>query len=193
MSSDRTFGGDFSKSMDQLCYQLSYSNVKISPFTNYANVHDFINEFELATAGLNDSQRLTLLAKGFPPGRYRSWYENDLKPIVGQKSSWTVVRSKLLERFSVVKDQDRHFKRLRELSFNPEKDQTLTEFIDEVIYSFNKIHGEEGKIDHLIRHVKASLPSEVITALSVYSDFQPPRNSLRKPSVSTMPTSPRLN
>ena len=169
--------GDFSKSMDQLCYQLSYANVKIVPFTACANVFEFINEFELATAGLSEAQRLTLLAKGFPPGRFRSWFENDLQPIIEGQGSWKDAKVKLKERFAGPTDQDRHFKRLRELSYDPNAGQSLTEFVDEVIYSYRKAHDGHENDALLIKHVKACLPSEVITSLSVYSDYREAKTS----------------
>lgn len=158
--------------MDQLCYQLSYANVKITPFTSCANVFDFMNEFELATAGLSDEQRLTLLAKGFPHGRYRSWFENELQPLVDGKGSWKQAKEKLRIRSSGPTDQDRHFKRLRELNFDPKKDKTLTEFVDDLIYIYRKAHDGHGNDELLVKHIKASLPPEVVTSLCVYPDYR---------------------
>jgi hypothetical protein len=174
--SNMNISQEFSKSMDQLCYQLSYANVNITPFKDAASVYDFIAVFELATAGLSDEQKVPLLAKGFPPGRYRHWFENNLHPLIKEKKSWQEAKAKLIERFTEPKDRDRHFKKLKKLEFDPEGRQTLTEFVDEVTYAYKKaisplMADREGDT-LLIQHVKASLPPSVVTSLSVYSDYR---------------------
>lgn len=168
---------EFSKSMDQLCYQLSYANVNITPLKDAANIYDFIAGFELATAGLSEEQRVPLLAKGFPPGRYRHWYENNLQPLINSKGSWQEAKAKLIERFTEPKDRDRHFMKLKKLQYDPDGKESLTEFVDEVTYAYEKAIGSRsvgGREDDtlLIQHVKASLPQSVVTTLSVYSDYR---------------------
>jgi hypothetical protein len=168
---------EFSRSMSQLGYQLSYANVNVIPFKDTAGVYDFISSFELATAGLNDDQKVPLLAKGFPCGRYRPWFENNLQPLIDKKRSWAEAKARLIERFAEPKDKDQHFKRLKKLEFNPEGGMNLSEFIDEVTHAYKKAIGARminGQEDDtlLIQHIKASLPSSVIAALSFYSDYR---------------------
>ena len=173
-SSQINMSQEFSKSMDQLCYQLSFANINITPFKDTSNVYEFIAGFELATAGLNDDQKVPLLAKAFPPGRYRYWFENTLQPLIKEKRSWHEAKSKIIERFTEPKDKDHHFKKLKKLEFDPDGHQSLTEFVDELTYAYKKAIGSQTTHDDtlLIQHIKASLPSRVITTLSIYSDYR---------------------
>lgn len=164
---------EFSKSMDQLCYQLSFANVTIVPLKDCGNVSEFIANFELATAGLSEEQKVPLLAKGFPAGKYRYWYENNLQPLIKERRSWQEAKRIIIERFTEPKDQDRHFKKLREMSFNPDGGQSLIEFVDELTHAYKKACLDQGNNDALlIKHIKASLPTPVVTALSVYSNYR---------------------
>lgn len=162
---------DVSRSVDQLCTQLSLSNVNVPKF-NGSEIFDFIAEYELATTTLTDEQKLILLAKAFPTSRYKSWFEDELKPLIERKSSWANVKKKLIERFSDTEDNDRHLIRLRELKFNPETGQRLLDFVEDLIYSHKKAYPEVSDPKYAIRFVKASIPSSLKSALGVLPDFK---------------------
>lgn len=174
---------DLSQSVGQFCSQFSLSNVKINPFSSYDEVGDFITEFELATTELSDNQKLKILAKAFPPGRHRSWFENELKPIVvSPVGTWRQAREKLLSRFSDAEDRDKHFERIKDLKFDPEDGKSLLEFIDDLTFSYKKAFPFDQDTSSLVRFIKVSIPSKLKPALNVYQEYRDANNvdTLRK-------------
>lgn len=161
---------DISRSVDQLCAQLSISNISnISNMTvprldTSKDVFEFISEFEMATAMLPDTQRAKLLVKSFPPGRLGSWFESELKPLVETKS-WSAIKTKIIERYSDTEDCDRHLRRLETLKFNPDGKSKLFDYVEDLLYSFSKsfpLEKEETKI----RYAKSKLPLVILPVLS---------------------------
>jgi hypothetical protein len=169
---DLSMLSDISRSVDQLCAQMSMSSLKISPMNTFSDVTDFITEFELVTTGLTEDQKIPLLAKAFPPGRYRSWYETDLKPILKSGCSWRTAKRTILDRFSDTELQDHHIAKLKDLKFDPDGRQSLLEFVDDMAYSYQKALPDSRDPETLVRLVKASLPNQVRANLNIYQDFR---------------------
>lgn len=167
---DFSFGAqDITKSVDQLCAQISMSNITVPSIDNYENIFEFIAEFERATAMLLDSQKGRLLVKAFPSGRYSSWYTSVLKPIIAT-TSWEALKTKIIERYSDVEDTDRHLKRLDTLKFDPNGNVKLFDYIEELLFSLSKallIDDEATKI----RYIKSRLPSAILPTLSSISYY----------------------
>jgi hypothetical protein len=169
---DLTMLSDVSRSVDQLCAQMSISNLKITPMNTFSDVNDFMIEFELVTTGLTEDQKIILLAKAFPPGRYRSWYETDLKPILKSGCSWRIAKRTILDRFSDIEQKDRHIAKLKNLKFDPDASQSLLEFVDDMAYSYHKALPDDKDPETLVRLVKASIPKQVRANLDVYQEFR---------------------
>lgn len=163
---------DVSRSVDQLCTQMSLANVKVTPFASFSDVYDFIAEFELNTTGVSDDQRIVLLAKAFPPGRHRSWFEVEIKPIIKRKGSWAEAKKLLIARFGDSEDRDKYFAKLKELKFDESSGQSLMDFIDDLSFIFNKSFPGQPDDTSLIRYLKASLPKNVRSSLNLYSEFR---------------------
>lgn len=169
---DATIFQDVSRSVDQLCNQMSLVNVKIPRYNSCSDVFEFIAEFETATIGLGDEQRHVLLNKAFPPGCHRPWYETELKPLIEKKSPWQNLKNQIINRFSATEDRDRHIARIRELKFDPDGRQNLLDFVEELLYSYKKAFPSETSPDSCIRYVKAAMPQSVRSTLSVNPDFR---------------------
>lgn len=163
---------DVSRSVEQLCTQMSMSNVTIPVFSHYKEAYDFIGDFELATTGISEEQKLILLAKAFPPGRHRSWFEIEIKPVIDRQGKWSEARIKILDRFTFTDDKDKHFAKLKELKFEESGEQSLLEFIDDMSYSYKKAFPAQLIEDDLVRYIKASLPGNIKSALNIYADFR---------------------
>lgn len=163
---------DISRSVDQLCTQMLMANIKITPFANYVDVYDFIAEFELNTTGVSDEQRLILIAKAFPPGKHRSWFEVKIKPVIQRHGSWGEAKKLLISRFGDSEDRDKYFARLKELKFDENNGQSLMEFIDDLSFAFKKSFPGQQDDSSLIRYLKASLSKNVKSALNLYSEFR---------------------
>lgn len=160
---------DITKSMDQLCAQISMSNITVPRIDAYDNVFEFIAEFERATATLPDSQKGRLLVKAFPTGRYTSWYIDNLKSIIAT-SSWDSLKTKIIQRYSDEEDKDRHLKRLDTLKFDPNGSVKLSDFVEELLFSFSKALTKEDQ-ETKIRFVKARLPPAILPTLSSLSHY----------------------
>lgn len=163
---------DVTRSVDQLCTQMSLTSIKVIPFANYSDVYDFIAEFELNTTGISDDQRVVLLAKAFPPGKYRSWFEVEIKPIIKGQGTWGEAKKRLISRFGDSEDRDKYFARLKELKFDDTSGQSLMEFIDDLSFAFNKSFPRQPDDTSLIRYLKASLPKNVKSSLDLYGEFR---------------------
>lgn len=170
--------GDVTKSISQLCNQVSLINIKVPKFAACSDVFEFINLFETATVTFGDEQKRLLLNKAFPPGKHRSWFESDLEPILMAETDWSEVKKVLIARFSDAGDRDRHFERLLAMKFNPSGDQGLLEFVEDMSLSLKKAfprdpkHQEDPlKSESDVRYIKAALPQEVKAKLSTYPTY----------------------
>lgn len=169
---ETSFFQDVTRSVDQLCVQMSLNNVSVPRFSSYNDVFDFLTEFETATTASSDDQKLVLLAKAFPPGRHRAWYETDLAPLIKGNAPWSVVKSKLIARFSDTEDRDRHFVRLRELNFNPESGQKLLDFVEDILYSYKKAYPKNSDAETCVRYTKASIPAPLKPSLGMIPGYK---------------------
>lgn len=172
VSLDATLFQDVTRSVDQLCNQMSLANIKIPRYDACSDVFDFITEFDTVTTALSDDQKVMLLNKSFPPGCYRSWFESELKPMIDKKRSWREVKNKIINRFSSTEDRDRHFTRLRELKFDLDGRQCLLDFVEDIIFSYKKAFPVDDGSDSCIRYVKAALPQSLRSILSADPDFR---------------------
>lgn len=172
---DSTIFDDVTKSVNQLCHLLSLSNINVPSMSAYSDCYDFLVEFETATATLTDEQKVKLLVKSFPTGRYRAWFDTDLSPAIDKGESWLSIRNRIIKRFSDTEDRVRHFVRLRELKYVPEQTK-LIDFIEDLNYSFVKafpnVLDEEAKL----RYIKAAIPSTIKPALSIIPDYHQAKN-----------------
>lgn len=162
---------EVSKSVGDLCKQMSMANIKIPRLEPSTDVFDFLAEFEMATTTLSEDQKLALLAKAFPPGRYRAWYENDLLPRINATASWKIVRRHIIDRFSDTEDRDRHFMRLRELKFDQEDDKKLLDFVEDILFSYRKAFPDSTNAETMIKFVKATIPASLKTTLNLIPDY----------------------
>lgn len=166
---DQTLSQDISKSVDQLCTQLSVANIVVPRIDKFKDVYDWINEYELVTATLPDDQRARLLVKAFPPGRLAAWFTNELRPISTQP--WKTIKNRVIERFSDTEDRDRHFRKLKEMKFDPKGQHKLYDYVEDLLYSFSKAIPENNSDDTKIRYAKSNLPSEIRPSLCLINDY----------------------
>lgn len=154
--SDSTLSADITKSVDQLCAQLSVTNIAVPRIDTYNDVYDFISEYEMATATLSDEQKLKLLIKAFPPGRYANWFKINIK---SYRETWSSVKDMIIARFSSTEDKDRQLRRLHELKFDTKGSSKLYDFVEDLLYSFNVAFPEVKDDEKKIRYIKSRLPS----------------------------------
>lgn len=167
---DKTIIDEVTKISESLCTHLSISNIIVPKIDAYTDIFDFIVEYEQVTATLPDSQKNKLLVKAFPPGRFRAWYDKEIKPNENSET-WQTIKTKIIERYSGQEDKDRHFKKLQTLKFNPEGHIKLLDFVEELLYSFIKAFPTLNDEDTQIRYIKSNLPPETINSLLSNSDF----------------------
>lgn len=168
---------DVTKSVEQLCNQLTLSNVVVPKIGAYKDVFDFLNEFESVTATLPEEQKKTLLVKAFPPGRLRNWYDEKIKSLISDpKANWKTITDKIAQRYSETEERDRYFKRLNEMKFDPKGQQKLFDFVEDLCYSFSKAFPSEKDDDTKIRYVRSVLPSALKPSLAMIQDYSFPKN-----------------
>lgn len=163
---------DVTRSVDQLCTQLSLTNINVPKYSRDTDVYEFINEFEAATAALNESQKVKVLPKSFLTSKYRSWFETELSPEIAANKDWKTIKTRIIKRFSDSEDRDRHFVRLRELKYDPESDQRLLDFVEEIWYSYMKAYPDKLDMEEAIRFVKASIPKTIRLKLETDSQYR---------------------
>lgn len=168
---DMSIFQDVSRSVDQLCTQMSINNVIVPRFNPYTDVFDFLTEYEIATTALAEDQKLRLLVRSFPRGHHRSWYETELAPTIKQGTTWANVKDKIIQRFSDTEDRDRHFLKLRELSFDPESGHRLLDFVEDIIYSYQKAYPSSADQEACVKYVKAAIPISLKSTLSMISGY----------------------
>lgn len=161
---------ELSRSIDQLVSQFSVVGINVPRIDSYKDIFEFINDFETITATLPEDQSLKLLVKAFPPGRLRTWYDKELKTLIGQGTTWAIVKPKIIQRYSDTEDRDRHLKRLQGMKFIDNGQNKLYDYVEELLYSFDKAF--EGCNDTTrIGYVKNSLPQSVSQVLIHNNDF----------------------
>lgn len=183
---DSSTFGDVSKSVDQLCNQLSMTNVSVPTFSPDQDVLEFLSSFERSTLKMTDEQRITLLTKSFPRDPFRAWYELELEPLVNKDvTSWSDVKKKVVERFSKHSSQEYHFSRLRELKYDPNAGKSLLLFVENMLYSYKKAHPDDRNPEAVVKCIKAALPSSVKATLLLNPDFRNAKNeqSLREAAM----------
>jgi hypothetical protein len=163
---------DVTKSVDSLRTTLSITGVKIPRYDSFSDVFEFLGEYELLTTGLDDKQRILMLAKAFPVKCHRAYYEAELAPLISNPKPWSEVKKLIIKRFADTDDQARHLLRLRELKFDPEEDKSLLDFAEEVFHSYKRAYPPEVVKSTAVAHVKASLPKSLRQALNMHSDFR---------------------
>lgn len=167
---------DMTRSASQWYNQMSISNINVPKFSSTKDVYDFIIEYEDVTATLADEQRPKLLNKAFRPGDHSSWFEIELKPAIDEGKPWSHIKSKIIDRFSIQGDRDRHFTRLRELKFNPDSQRMLLDFVDDMLYSYKRAYNSDFNEESCIRFIKSSLPQGTQATLSADTDYREARN-----------------
>lgn len=168
---DTTSAQEMTRCLGQLCNQVSLSSIKVPRFDSFSDVFEFLTEFELITTGLESEQKALLLTKAFPVGCNRSWYETDLKPLIQNKARWSEIREFIVRRFSDDGEQDRHFTKVKDISFDPEGDKSLLNFIEDLLYSFKRAFGDLSE-DFAVKYIKASIPKTMRPLLNSYAEFR---------------------
>lgn len=171
-TADKSIFDDMSRSVSRICDQMSLVNVNVPRFSSFKDVFDFLTEFETITSTHSDEQKLVLLTKAFPPGKHRAWFETELKPLIKEQKPWKDVKDVVIKRFSETENRDRHFLRLRELKFNPNGDQRLLDFVEDILYSYKKAYPQDTDQESKIRYVKASIPTSIKPSLSMIPEYQ---------------------
>lgn len=167
-----SFMQDVTRSVDQLCTQMALANVNIPKFNPTKDVFDFLTEFEMVTSAHTDQQRFTLLAKAFPSGHLRLWYEAEIKPAIVANATWSAVRSKIVNRFSDVEDRDRHFAKLRDLKFDADGSQRLLDFVEDLLFSYARAFPTDTSQEARVRYVKAAIPASLKSTLGIIPEYQ---------------------
>lgn len=168
---EQTFS-EVTRSVDQLCNQFSLIGLAIPKFEGCSDVFDFVAEFENLTTSLPDEQKAKLLFKAFPPGKYRPWFETELKPAISNGSPWNELMDKLIRRFSSTEDRDRHFTRLHKLEFKQGGSQKLLDYVEDVVYSYKRAYTSGFDDEACVRFIKTSLPSELLANLNMIAEFK---------------------
>lgn len=125
-----------------------------------------IGEYEDGTIHLPLEWKTILLNRSSPQGFYRSFYENELKPMVKANKPWDDITKKIIDRFSLQGDRNRHIVRLKELTFDPNWNKALQEFVDDVIYTYKRAYPRETDPDACVLFIKSYIPANLQSALS---------------------------
>lgn len=165
---------DLSKSVDTICATLSMTNISVPRIDKSRDVREFINEFEFATEALPEESRLKLLAKAFPPGRYKSWYEREVAKAVQRGAKWKAIRNKIRDQYSDAEERDIHLRKLTELNFVEGKGR-LRDFVEDLVYSFEQafptVEDDESKIRFVKSKIPATLQPELVR-LNEYNEVK---------------------
>lgn len=169
---DSTIIQDITKSVEGIMGYMSTANIIIPRVDKFKDIFDFIAEYELVTATLEDNQRRKLLIKAFPPGRLRAWFDKHLQPLLDNSSiSWETIRHKIIDRYSDTQDRDRHFKRIQSLKFDPDGSMRLYDYVDDLLYSLSKAFTENQSEDTKLRFVRSNLPNSITPILSSINNY----------------------
>lgn len=155
--------------VEQLCVQLATNRVVVPRIDSFKDIFAFINEFEMSTRSLPDNQKMALLERAFPPGRFYHWYEMKVKPLIGVQT-WDNIKKIIIQRYSETEDRDRHLKRINTLKFDAHGSQKLFDFVEDFLYSFQRGLPNADE-ETQIRYVKSKLPSAVFPILLTISEY----------------------
>lgn len=158
---DSSIFQDVTRSMDSLRTTLSISGLNIPRFDNFCDVFEFIAEYEMVTTGLDDHQKIILLAKAFPIKCHRAFYEAELSPLVSQSVPWLEAKRIIINRFADTDDRDRHLARLRELRFDHESGKSLLDYVEELFHSYKRAYPKEVSRETSVAFIKAAIPHQV--------------------------------
>lgn len=175
-ATDTSVLADITRSVGQLCTQMSLTNIKVPRLDAYGDVFEFINEFELATATLPDDQRVKLSVKAFQNGRYQNWYDITMKPLIDSGTSWQSIKTKIIERFSVNEDRDRHFSKLQQMKFVDNGSMKLYDYVEELLFSFHKVFPKVEEVDTKTRYIKSNLPNLIKPYLTLINSYNKPKD-----------------
>lgn len=164
---DSSILGEVTRSVDQLCSQLSLSGIQVPRIDKCQDIFEFINEYELVTETLSEPDRIKLLVKAFPPGRFKTYYQSVIKPL----TTWDTIRTTLTKRYSDTEDQDHHLRRVLEMKYEPNGKVKLYDYIEELLYSFVKAFPKESDDESQIRFIKSNLPNSIKPSLAIFGDF----------------------
>lgn len=172
-ANESTAFDELSKSVGQICTQFSFANLQVPRIDTFNDVHNFLAEFELATIHLTDEQRLNVLPKSFPPGRYSAWYKKTLASYkeADKTVDWKSFKKDIIKRYSASETRDRHLLRLKELKFNDDGTSKLYDFVEDILYSFSYAFPTVKDDDSQIRYVKANLPATLGPVLGQIHNF----------------------
>lgn len=167
-----TLAIELSKTVNALRNSLAIANIQVPKFDEGIGIYEFIANYENITSTLDDELKVALISKSFPPGTLTAWYRTELEPLIKASSSWFSIKEKLIERFSKAKDNDRHLARLKNLTFSPESDKKLLNYIEEMVYAFTMAFKKTNPIQDLIRFIKAGLPDKTQSYLSTIHEWR---------------------
>lgn len=163
---------DITKSVDQLCHQLSLANIVVPRFDDNRNVFDFLAEFESVTTIVPDEVKALLLRKAFPLDETKAWFKTTLEPAIKEGKPFVDLKKLIIERFSDLGDRDRHFKKLKEAKFDEKSNRRLLDFVEDLIYSYRKAHGDKFDEESCVKFIKASLPNQLVPKLNLIQGFK---------------------
>ena len=169
---DKTAFEDVTRSVDQLCGHLSMANVNIPTFKPGSDVIQFVTSFEVVTSTLSNEQRVLLLNKAFTDNHYQAWFEFELKPLIEDKKDWSEIKNKIIDRFSPISSREKHVTRLRELKYNPEENQGLLLFVENMLYSYKKVFTNSADQEASVEYIKAALPQSLKSQLFMNTEFR---------------------
>lgn len=167
-----TVFNNVTRSMDSLRTQISISGLKIPRFDSFNNVFEFLTEYELITTGLDDKQKILLLAKAFPPGCHRSYYESDLAPLAKINVTWSHAKDMIVKRFADSDDRSRHLVKLREISYDPESSSSLLDYVEDVFLLYKKAYPKDIAESTAVDYVKAAIPKSIRQQLNMYHGYR---------------------
>lgn len=163
---------DLTSSFDQLVSQANLTNTHIARFDSFPNVFEFLEHYEDATALMSDDRKIRLLNRAFPQGCNRAWFEMEIIPLIGGPTTWSQVKTKIVDRFADADYKDRHFHRLRELHYDPQGKEGLLDFVEHMFYCYKKAYAITSVNSNALRFVKASIPQDVRAILNREVSFR---------------------
>lgn len=165
------YANEINQSINQLCHQMAINNINIPKFSSYKNACDFIRDYEIATYNCKDEQRLALLFQAFASCESRAWVEKDLKSMINDKKPWREIKEAIIERHTGTSSIDKHFRKLRELTFDPDAGKKLLDFVEDIFDAYDKAYAGTRDEKSSIRYAKAAIPSSVKATLSLIPGF----------------------
>lgn len=159
------------QSINQLCTQMALNNVVVPKFTNYSNAFDFLSDYEVSTVNCTEDQKRTLLLQAFATCDSKAWVMKDLKEMIDGQVSWKELKESIIERHTGTNSLDKHFKRLRELTFDPDGHRKLLDFVEDILDAYGKAHPYNNDEMSSIRYARAAIPSSLKPVLGLIPDY----------------------